>query len=218
MIQGTREYGWDTTDAPLSAKILLGPLFQLAGNVGAGTRILDVGCGNGFFSGQFLKKGCTIVGVDMAPDGVALARKTYPGGRFEAIPAVEDVLSLLNEKPFDIVISTEVVEHVYDAHSWARACYNALRPGGKLIASTPYHGYFKNLALSVLDKWDHHTDPLRTGGHIKFWSKKTLSTLVRQHGFINERFICAGRFPGLWMDLIVGAEKPASAPSPARAS
>jgi 2-polyprenyl-3-methyl-5-hydroxy-6-metoxy-1,4-benzoquinol methylase len=39
--------------------------------------------------------------------------------------------------PFDLVLSTEVVEHCYAPRLWAAAAFTALRPGGLLIASTP---------------------------------------------------------------------------------
>jgi hypothetical protein len=38
-----------------------------------------------------------------------------------------------------------------------------------LIITTPYHGYLKNIALSVSVKFDHHVNPLWDGGHIKFF-------------------------------------------------
>jgi len=35
-----------------------------------------------------------------------------------------------------------------------------LKPGGRLVLTTPYHGYVKNLAIAVLGRWDAHADPL----------------------------------------------------------
>lgn len=67
----------------------------------------------------------------------------------------------------------------------------------------------KNLVLAVLNKWDAHASPLWDGGHIKLWSRKTLSTLLTETGFVNLQFHGAGRVPGLWMTIVMSGDKPA---------
>ena len=181
---------------------------EFAGSVGPGTRVLDVGCGNGSTAAAFLGLGCAVVGIDASESGIALARQAHPGGRFERMTADADILGRLQEAPFDVVVSTEVVEHLYDPRSYARGCFAALRPGGRLVLTTPYHGYLKNLAISLLGQWDSHADPLWDGGHIKLWSKATLGRLLHEAGFVNLRFRGAGRVPWLWMTMVVAADKP----------
>lgn len=183
-------------------------VFAFAGGIIPGTRILDVGCGNGFLCGEFLKRSCEAVGIDLSAQGIELARRTYPRGRFELLSADGDLLERLNEPPFDIVISTEVVEHLYAPREWVKGCFDALKPGGRFICTTPYHGYLKNLLISLLGKWDTHANPLWDGGHIKLWSKKSLLALLAEVGFTNVQFRGAGRVPGLWMTMIAKAEKP----------
>lgn len=78
-----------------------------------------------------------------------------------------------------------------------------LKPGGVLIVSTPYHGYLKNLALSLADKWDDHHTPFWDGGHIKFWSRRTLSEFLRREGFEVLGFHDVGRLPFLWKSVIL---------------
>jgi len=75
-----------------------------------------------------------------------------------------------------------------------------------LVISTPYHGYIKNLALSVFDKWDSHHTPLWHGGHIKFWSRKTLTQLLEDNGFKVIGFSGVGRIPYLWKSMILIAK------------
>ncbi len=58
--------------------------------------------------------------------------------------------------------------------------------------STLYHGYRKNISLSLTDRWDAHFSPLREGGRIKCWSRKTLSQLLCEKGFEFCRFVGAG--------------------------
>ena len=184
------------------------PVFDLCGTIGTRTRVLDVGCGNGAVAGQFIARGCTVVGIDPSESGISIARETYPIGRFEVQLADENILQNLNEKPFDLIVSTEVVEHVYAPRSYIRGCFAALKPGGRFICTTPYHGYLKNLVLALANKWDRHADPLWDGGHIKLWSRKTLTSLLTESGFINFNFRGAGRLPWLWMTMVMSGDKP----------
>jgi 2-polyprenyl-6-hydroxyphenyl methylase/3-demethylubiquinone-9 3-methyltransferase len=210
------EYGFDSADAPHTARYLLPPILELAGELPAGTRVLDVGCGNGYFLGQFLRRGCVGVGIDLSETGIAIARDAYPQARFEVLAADDALLDSLREAPFDIVLSTEVVEHLYDPRAYARGCLTALKPGGRFICSTPYHGYLKNLVIAAAGKWDSHASPLWDGGHIKLWSRESLSTLFVETGFQNLQFRGAGRLPFLWMSMVLSGDKPAAPAGAAR--
>ncbi|HVX09732.1 MAG TPA: class I SAM-dependent methyltransferase [Pirellulales bacterium] len=172
------------------------------------TRVLDVGCGNGSACGQFLRRGCKVVGIDLSRSGIEIARKAHPDGRFEVMAADEQLLANLDEAPFDLIISTEVVEHLYAPRRYARGCFAALKPGGRFICTTPYHGYIKNLAISLAGKWDTHANPLWDGGHIKLWSPRTLTALLTEVGFEDVRFCGVGRLPGLWMTMVACCYKP----------
>lgn len=105
-----------------------------------------------------------------------------------------DLLDRLGEEPFDLIVSTEVVEHLYDPGTWAAGCYGALRSGGKLIFSTPYHGWLKNVAVAAANKSDFHHHPLGVGGHIKFFSNKMLSMLPKRLGLEMSALLGWGAF------------------------
>lgn len=191
-----------------SVRYIMPPMWDLVGPVDANTRVLDVGCGNGYIASLFAKKGCRVVGIDADPTRIEVARQLYPQLRFEALPADEVLLTKLNEPPFDVVISTEVVEHLYAPQAFCNGCFHATKPGGRCVISTPYHGYLKNLAIAMSGKADHHYNPLWEGGHIKFFSRKTLEQLMQESGFRNMQFRGAGRMPGLWMSMLMSGERP----------
>lgn len=170
--------------------------------------MLDVGCGNGYNAARYLEWGFEVVGIDVSLEGIRIAQAAYPQATFVQMEICDDVLERLDARPFDVVASTEVVEHLYDPHAWARCCFNALLPGGMLLASTPYHGYLKNLSISLFNGWDKHFECLRTGGHIKFFSKRTLGELLHKAGFRDIRFFGAGRGTWLWKSMLVRARKP----------
>jgi cyclopropane fatty-acyl-phospholipid synthase-like methyltransferase len=187
---------------------ILPRVFSLYPNLGPQTRVLDVGCGNGSVATEFAKRGCSVVGIDLAESGIRVARESCPKGKFEALPADVDVLENLGERPFDLVYSLEVIEHLYDPRSFLAGCFAATRSGGRFICSTPYHGYLKNLMISAVDGWDKHADPLFDGGHIKLFSRNTFSTLIEEAGFRNLEFRGAGRYPYLWKSMVISGTRP----------
>jgi 2-polyprenyl-3-methyl-5-hydroxy-6-metoxy-1,4-benzoquinol methylase len=203
-----KEFHYTSTAPAHTTRYLLPVVMAMAGDVRPGTRVLDVGCGNGHIAGHFLQRGCSVVGLDLGEEGIRIAREAFPQGRFEVLAADERVLQNLGEAPFDLVISTEVVEHLYDPRAYARGCFAACRPGGRFVCSTPYHGYLKNLMIALAGKWDTHANPLWDGGHIKLWSRATLSALLRETGFQDIRFRGAGRLPLLWMSMVLAATRP----------
>lgn len=85
---------------------------------------------------------------------------------------------------------------------------NLVRPGGGVVVSTPYHGYFKNVALAASGQMDKHFTALWDGGHIKFFSIDTLTRLPTGAGFVDLRFERAGRIPALAKSMICCARKP----------
>lgn len=172
-------------------------------------RILDVGCGNGYWAARLSGSQHRIVGIDASAERIENARREVANARFERLEIGPDLLAALDEEPFDLVISTEVVEHLFQPRVWAAACFAALRPGGRLVCSTPYHGYLKNLVIAASGHWDRHHHSLRAVGHIKFFSRRTGTRLLADAGFEQIRFRGAGRVPYLWKSMVLAARRPA---------
>lgn len=178
-----------------------------------GSRILDLGCGNGSFIANFRQRGWQLHGFDSSESGIEIAKANFDGIHFFSADVTKESPDFFIEQcggPVDVVLSTEVIEHVYAPRSFARLCYAALKPGGFAIITTPYHGYLKNLALALAGKMDFHYTALLDGGHIKFWSKKTLRTLLEETGFTSIHFEGSGRVPYLWMSMAAVATRPQS--------
>lgn len=206
-----KDYGWQSSEDTHVTALLWGTLKSVlpAPRIGnRATRVLDVGCGNGAISGRLEASDYDVTGIDLSEKGIDQARQAHPRSRFEVAAADDRLLNVLGVEPFDVIVSTEVIEHLYDPRSFAQGCLKALNPGGLFVCSTPYHGYLKNLALSVANKWDFHANPLWDGGHIKLWSRKTLYALLAESGFTNPQFRGVGRFPLMWMSMVVSATKP----------
>jgi 2-polyprenyl-3-methyl-5-hydroxy-6-metoxy-1,4-benzoquinol methylase len=165
--------------------------------------ICDLGCGNGHITGRLAKLGYQVTGIDASPSGIAIARRAYP--EVEFVEALID--RELSVGQFDLVVSSDVIEHMYRPSDLLEAALALLKPGGQLLLGTPYHGYLKNLVLAATGKMDAHFSSLHDGGHIKFFSVKTLSQLMRSNGFENLNFTFYGRAPRLWKNMICHARK-----------
>lgn len=171
-------------------------------------RLFEVGCGNGSIACALADRGFEIAGIDPSPEGIAHANASYPDLRLESGSAYDDLAGQYGRYP--IVVSLEVVEHVYAPRKYASTIYDLLLPGGMVVISTPFHGYWKNLALAVTGKMDAHFTALWDNGHIKFWSEKTLRRLLVEAGFEVLYFERVGRVPVLAKSMIAVARKPSA--------
>lgn len=169
-------------------------------------RILDLGCGDGLLDQYLSVKGYTVLGVDADKLKIRAAKSRDPNGLYAVGSAYEKLHDSYGT--FHAVISVEVVEHLFDPQRFADTVSSLLEPGGVAVISTPYHGYVKNLLLAVFGLMDRHFTALWPGGHIKFWSVKTLSELLSRSGLIVEQVIRVGRVPPLARSMVVVARKP----------
>ncbi len=201
------EYGFRNEEPSHTHNYLLPEIIKILANYKS-NKILDVGCGNGSMAIELMKIGYDVYGIDASEKGIDIAKKTYPERFFLQDINSKSIPKELENIKFDTIISTEVIEHLFDPKGYIQFCKNILlnNEKGILIISTPYHGYLKNLSISIINKWDSHLNPLWDGGHIKFWSKKTLVKLLTEFNFENIKFYGCGRFPLFWKSMIITSE------------
>jgi 2-polyprenyl-6-hydroxyphenyl methylase/3-demethylubiquinone-9 3-methyltransferase len=167
--------------------------------------IFDLGCGNGSIANWLSEKGFQVSGCDPSESGIAQAKNAYPELDLHVGSAYDDLASKFGT--FPLLISLEVVEHVYAPRSYAKTVYNLLQPGGYALISTPYHSYLKNLALAATGKMDEHFTALWDHGHIKFWSVKTITQLLTEANLSVEKVYRIGRIAPLAKTMIIIARR-----------
>jgi len=200
-----KDYGYTHNRPRHTFAYLMGPLLSILGT-DKSKCILDLGCGNGYLVNYLLKDGYNAYGTDASEEGIVIAKQENPDRFFVQDLSTGKLPAELQLIKFDIILSTEVIEHLYDPAGFIDFCKAQLPIGGELIISTPYHGYLKNLALAIFDKWDSHHSPAWLGGHIKFWSKSTLSKLLTDKGFEVVTFKGCGRMPYFWKSMLIKAK------------
>lgn len=198
-------------EAPHTAAYLSGPVRMAIERervrLQRAPRVVDLGCGAGHFVSELTSAGIDTLGIDPADSAHAIFTASRRPGRL--VQAAADVDALRPFGTFDVVVSMEVVEHVYEPRKYAAALRALMAPGGLAVVTTPYHGYWKNLSIAMLGKFDAHFTALWDYGHIKFWSRRTLTALLAEQGLTVERFERVGRaVPALAKSMIVHARAP----------
>ena len=198
------DYGFEN-NLPSHAFHYLEPALLSLVNKDNNKCILDLGCGNGHLVNYLIEQGFNAYGTDASVKGIAIAKQTHPDRFFVQDLSSDGLPEDFKDTRFDTIISTEVIEHLYDPEKFIDFCKEALNGNGEIIISTPYHGYLKNLLLSIFNKWDEHLNPGWLGGHIKLWSKKTLSKILTDKGFTVIAFKGGGRIPYFWKSMVIKA-------------
>ncbi|HEY6913359.1 MAG TPA: class I SAM-dependent methyltransferase [Paludibacter sp.] len=201
-----QDYNWKNDELTNAHNCFMLPIIKMLPT--DGSPILDIGCGNGSFANYLISKGYNVYGTDASITGVSIANKKNPERFFIQDLSKDELPEELKEIKFKTIISTEVIEHLYNPRKYILFCKSILErsSGGNLIISTPYHGYLKNLILAVFNAWDKHLTVLWDGGHIKFWSKKTLSELLKEYDFKTIEFKGCGRIPFVWKSMVINSK------------
>jgi len=147
-------------------------------SVAPGDDVLDLGCGEGDFCAVLAQAGAVPTGAEIARTAVDRARARHPGLRFDLVEPHGPLA--FEDNTFDAVWASEVIEHVADTARWLSEVRRVLRPGGRLLVTTPFHGRVKNVAIA-LARFERHFDP--TGQHLRFYTRRSLRDLLEAFGF-----------------------------------
>lgn len=214
----THYWDWVSADEQPHHRYLV-PVILRALGPAAGRTLLDIGCGNGALTAKMAEAGFRAAGVDSEVSGIERARGAFPGIDFSLQDVSEPLPAELRDR-FDVVVTAEVIEHLFLPRQLFARAREALAPDGVLVVTTPYHGYVKNLMIAAFNQFDEHVGALGDYCHIKFFSRKTLGEMARQCGFEPVRWDTAGRVPPIAASMVMTARlspsaRPAS-PSPDR--
>lgn len=170
---------------------------------GPNRRVLDVGCGYAHLLRALASQGFETHGCDISSALIQYHKASSPFSQF-TLSHLEEALPY-DDGWYDVVVASEVIEHVYDVRDFILKLSRCLRPGGSMVLTTPYHGVAKTIAMTLTGHFDTHFDPL--GQHVRFFTQKSLSHCLTKCGLEMTRFQGLGRVPLLWKTMLVGAVK-----------
>jgi len=149
-----------------------------------GLRVLDVGCGGGLLCEPLARLDAEVVGIDPVEENLQVARAHAEAMGLSPtyLPyAIEDLPKEMGN--FDLIIASEIIEHVADAQAFLRACTARLQEGGALLVTTlnkTIPSYVLGiLAAEYLFKWA----PVGTHTWHKFISPPVLAENLKNLGF-----------------------------------
>jgi SAM-dependent methyltransferase len=143
------------------------------------SRVIDVGCGAGWFCGALASEGFVVVGVEVAPEAVRRARARFADLEFVVVGGEELPFAACS---FDAAWMGEVLEHVQDGLALLWEVARVVGPGGRLVVSTPDHGWLRRLWLGVSPRaFEAHFEP--RSDHVRFFTRRSLAGLLEAGGF-----------------------------------
>ncbi len=172
-------------------------LAHLRAGVRAGDRVLDLGCGDGRFTQEIARMGAKPIGVEVAQAAIDRARAGHPDLDFRLAP-IDGPLPL-DDVSFDVVWTSEVIEHVADTARWLSEVRRVLVPRGRLLLTTPSHGRLR-VAVGGIEAF---SDPL--GDHLHLYTRASLKALLAEFGFDEISVRTAGGPPFLRRLLLARA-------------
>jgi 2-polyprenyl-3-methyl-5-hydroxy-6-metoxy-1,4-benzoquinol methylase len=141
-----------------------------------GGRFLDVGCSGGFMVEAAREAGFAAAGIDLDRPSIDYARRHYPANEFHC-GTVEDLAATAPD-PFDVVYTSEVIEHVPQVRSFCEHISKLLRPGGVLYITTPDITHWRR--PRDVRRWDGFGPP----AHLIYFNPKALTDLLAEFGLI----------------------------------
>lgn len=130
-----------------------------------GERILDVGCGPGFFCAELQEQvgpAGSVVGIDSSPAMLALAARRCEGRENVKLHEADATSLPVEDAIFDGAVCVQVLEYVADVPAGLSELYRALRPGGRVVvwdvdwATVSWHSKDPARMTRVLGAWDEH--------------------------------------------------------------
>jgi SAM-dependent methyltransferase len=196
--------GTPPADAALRGRLLLAALERVSpATPDDPPRVLDVGCGEGWFARRLLDAGAAVTAVDVVEEPLRRARAACPQldvphldvPRLD-VRLVEPGAPLpFEDCSFDAVWAGEIVEHILDTQAWLSELRRVLRSGGVLVLSTPNHSRLSLARVALSPRlFAERFDVL--GEHLRFYNRRALAGLLADFGFEGVRVRAVGGVPG----------------------
>jgi len=183
---------------------------KLLAAVGTGKHVLDVGCSSCYLAAPLAARRNTIVGIEL---DAAAARDAQAFCEQVLLGDVETMDLPLEPGSFDVVLLGDVIEHLSDPVDALRRLRRFLRPGGRLVLSTPNVANWA-IRLSLLaGRWRYTDRGILDRTHTHLFTRATLRETIETAGYVVDRIDFSAPVPGD-SDLLDGAARAVAALRP----
>lgn len=148
------------------------------------SRVLEIGSSSGFMT-KYLQNvlSCKVVSVEISPE---LAHKSKREGNEVVCGDFldDEVQSYLKQyEKFDVILASQVLEHIVDTSSFFIRSKSLLRSGGYLIVSTANIAHWSSRLRLLMGKWEYEEYGLFDREHVRFFTPASLRNVFTKHGF-----------------------------------
>ncbi|OJW53429.1 MAG: hypothetical protein BGO67_01650 [Alphaproteobacteria bacterium 41-28] len=152
-----------------------------------GLRILDVGCGGGLLCGPLARLGAEVTGIDPLEENTLIAQNHAEAMGLPITYLASTIEDLSPDlPPFDVVIASEIIEHVADPDGFLRECANHLSSRGGMVVTT-FNKTLKSYLLGIIAaEYILGWAPRGTHSWKKFISPRDLSLQLKELGLRNQ--------------------------------
>lgn len=165
---------------PYAEEVNLGVVDALSG--ARPGRVLDVGCGRGALGEALTRLGWEVWGIEVDASAAETARARLHRVLVHDLTDVDAVARALAETRFDVLVFSDVLEHVYDPHGLLSAYTRFAVPEGRVVVSVPNAVVLTNRLKYMLGRVEYEDTGVMDRTHIRFFSVATARDLVAASG------------------------------------
>jgi len=147
-----------------------------------GQKALDVGCGRAALGAAISAKGYEVWGVENAPAATAVAKARVHRLLDADLMDLDRVKVLVGENRFDVLVFSDVLEHVYDPVAVLKSYAAFLRPGALVLISVPNSVVWIHRLEYLLGKFQYRDSGVLDRTHIRFFTFKSAQELLVRAG------------------------------------
>lgn len=149
-------------------------------------QILDVGCAQATLALKLAEKGHRVTAIDLRQEFIDYARTRHTSGDITFV--VGDALEFDSSQKFDVIFANQIIEHLVYPEQFLRGLGALLCDAGRLIVTTPNHGYLKNphptfTELGNPDDWQDRQYTADGDGHFFAYTDHELKAIATSSGF-----------------------------------
>jgi 2-polyprenyl-3-methyl-5-hydroxy-6-metoxy-1,4-benzoquinol methylase len=144
-------------------------------------RILEIGCGNGATGALALQlnKCVEYVGIEMFESEGAKAKNLLSEVH---IGNVETMALPYPSDYFDVLIASEVLEHLVDPYETVRRLCALVKPGGRILASSPNISWFGNIVGLIKGKFEYEEEGMMDRTHLRWFTPASYAAMFVEAG------------------------------------
>ena len=146
--------------------------------------LLDVGCGGGLLSEPLTRLGASVTGIDASDAAIKAAKRHSDLSGLKINYITGDITTLISEnKLYDVVVASEVIEHVFSPVEFLKGLKKLVKPNGKIIITTISRSIKSLLIAKIAAEYITKMIPVGTHQWKKFIKPEELQDLLDVAGF-----------------------------------